>query len=166
MAMAIFVNGPTLVTVNGSELGLSDSSIQITLSTDQQDVIVDAWGGVNDVQAMFSEASISMTLVHFDYSVLQTAILQSMGASAFGQLPVAGTLLGSNSKFMSLRMTSPTQSVPWTFPTAYLKDQPLVIGLGTEKSIATLKWRAIPTYDSSPYNNGQGTAGVVLWTNT
>lgn len=169
MATAIFVNGPTLVQVNGTELGLSDSAIQITLQTSQQDVIVDAWGGqfgVNDVQQLFAEASIRMTLVHYDRAFLDTVIQLSFGAAAVGQIPRPGTLMGSSGSFQSLRLTSPTGGKPWTFPTAWITETPFSVNLGVEKSIVTLNWRAIPTFDSSPYNDGSGSASAVLWTYT
>lgn len=167
MARTFFINGPALVKVDGAELGLSDSPIQVTVNPKHLDIVVNAFGteggGIPpEIQQMLADVTISMSLVHIDRGVLDTAIRKSMGGgSSAGTLAKAGTLMGANSNYMVLGIASPDGAKPWRFPTAYLAGS-MSIPLGVERSIHRLDWRAVP-FISDPWNGGVGAQGVVLW---
>ena len=68
-----------------------------------------------------------------------------------GVLAPAGSLMGnglpafaSGNHYISLNLLSPQLGFPWRFPTSYLTEQPIVIPLGTEKSMVKMRWKAIP----------------------
>lgn len=163
MARDIFVNGNTMVTADGAELGIGENSVTISLTYKHLDVMVSTFGGSqgvpHEVQAMLAEASISMVLANVDPGVLDTVIRKSMASSSIGVMPIAGTLMGGNSFFTSLRISSPVAGRPWTFPTTYLADNPISWPLGNERSLVSLTFRAIP-YQADPSSAG----GAVLFT--
>lgn len=167
MARAYFLNGETLVTVDGGELGLAESPVSISIKYDHDDVKVNAFGNSPpELQYMGMEASITMTLVHFDHALLSTCIRRSTGgASAVGQLARAGTRMGAGGHLMILRLTSPIESKPWRFPSAYLAAAPVTWPLGVERSVVTVTWRAI-AFKADPYGGGTGSAGAVVWDHT
>lgn len=176
MARNYYINGETMVKVQNQsigtsqELGLSDTPISIQVTYHQLDIRVDAMGGTAppEVQHMSMEAMISMTLIHFDNTVLDACIRESHAGATFGTMPRAGTRLGGNvaigatgNHFITLGLTSPVGGAPWRFPAAYLYQTPFVWPLGTERSIVQLRWRAIP-YTIDP----QTANGVIVWDNT
>jgi hypothetical protein len=76
-------------------------------------------------------------------------------------MPGAGKLMGNGkqlyetgNRFITLILTSlPTEAAvdpdnlvefPWRFPAAYIAANPMEIPIGTERSLVTLRWRAIP----------------------
>lgn len=166
MARNYFINGPALVSVDGAELGLSDSPIQVSVNMRHLDITVNAFGSEGgtvppEIHSMLADCTISMSLVHIDRAVLDTAMAKSMGGTTAGTLAKAGTLMGANSKFMSLSIKSPDGAKPWRFPSAYLAAS-FSIGLGVERSIHQLAWRAL-AYQADPYGGGTGAQGAILW---
>lgn len=112
-----------------------------------------------------AECDVTMTLVHHDRTVLAVCQGESMGGVSFlpqssvptgtgagvagaeGLIPPPGMLMGngllpgeSGCHYMSLNLVS---ILPWRFPTAYLVEQPVVIPLGTKRSLIETKWKAI-----------------------
>ena len=183
MARDYYISGPALVRVKGaansviatlSELGLSDTPIQPTLTYKHTDLSIDAFGGVAgvppDVQWMGAEMTIPMTLIHFDLSILRACIRESAaGAAADGTLIRAGKRVGNNlprfdagNHYVSLNITSPDGGLPWRFLTCYLAGQPVIFPLGVERTGVILSWRAIP-YQQDPYGGGTGMEGAVLY---
>lgn len=183
MSRDFFVNGETMVSVKGNvntsigsitQLGLSDTQIRITPDFRHRDLIVDSFGPEVpvDVQSFLASVAVNMTLVHFDRDVLDTCLRESLGMSAIGAMPRAGTLLGSGdarfggaNKFIGLNLLSPVGNKPWRFYAAYLVGPPMEFPLGTEKSIVTLNWRCIP-YAVDPWGGGTGSLNVLLWDHT
>ena len=163
MAQAVFTNGNTLVTVDGATLGLTESPISISINVHHLDVMMQTFGGSQgvpgEVQQMLADATITMALVYFDATVIDAALTKSIGGSN-GVMPVAGQLMGLNSKFSVLNLSSPVGGKPWNFPSAYLTGTPLTFPIGNERSIAVMTWRAIP-YRSDPST----AAGAILYTN-
>lgn len=154
-----------------SELGLTDSPVTISVQINHLDIAVDAFGGQGgappELQCMLGEASINMTLVHFDPDVLNSCLALSYGGAGTGTMPAAGTRMGANAavgaapnKFISLTLSSPVEARPWNFPAAFLTNQPMQFPIGAERSVVSLTWRAIP-YTIDPITS----AGVVLFTN-
>ncbi len=184
MARGLFINGETMVAVKGcsnsniaalSQLGLSVDQIQVTPRFNRDDVKANAWGQAPfETQFMLLDLTVSMTLVQFDYGVLQTCIEESMGGlqagvTQEGQMPRAGTLLGNaaplqsaTNHYISLNLYSPVAGNPWRFYACFLADTPYVFPLGTERSQVVLNWRCIP-YSQDPWNNGDGAAGQILY---
>lgn len=160
MARDLFINGETTVSAAGSVLGLASDPIVVSLDLKGLDVKSNSFGDVPfEVQFMGGEATIKMTLVHFDRAVVDTIVAKSMGGAAIGQLPRAGTRMGGGGNFFALSLNSPVGSKPWTFPNSYLTGTPIEFPLGAERSLMSLTFRAIP-YAADPST----AAGVVLWT--
>lgn len=180
MARDIFVNGETMVFVKGaagsgiasySQLGLADAPIVISPQDTFLDIKVDAWGAPPpEVQHMNTTITISMSLIHFDRTVLDYCIQESMGgAAAVGTLTRAGTRLGnggarfaSNNHFIGLNLASPVAGKPWRFYYTHLAGNPYSFPLGSERSAVNLTWRAVP-YISDPWNSGNGAQNVVMY---
>lgn len=193
MARDFYVNGECLVLVKGrtdssisslSQLGLAADPVRVTPVFRHQDINVDAWGQAPaDVQWMLAEMMVSMTMIHFDRTVLNTCIALSMGGGqpAVGQMARAGTRLGGGvtrfmpgNNYIGLQLTSPVGGIPWQFFFTYLMDPPVEFPLGTEKSLLPLRWRVIPyplpstslPAGSDPYGNGLGATNYPLWSHT
>ncbi len=181
------------------QLGLTSDSISITPRYVHNDISADDYGGKipAEISCSIADASINMTLVVYDNTVLDACLAESMGGTAYQVLPTAqnifnipgvsyyagamspaGSLLGnglpllsSGNHFMSLNILSPQQNYPWRFPSAYLTGPPVKIPLGTERSLVSLNWRAIP-YASPMVFTNQGaflrtqeivSSGTILW---
>lgn len=181
MTRTFHVNGETMVYVKGavgtfianlSELGLSDTSINIQEDYGQQDVVVDAWGknAAVDMQVLGGFCTVAMTLVHFDREVLRECIRLSMGGgTAEGMRARAGTFMGANNarfaagwKYISLNLSSVVDLLPWRFYNAYLTGPPVQWPLGTERSVVSLNWRVIP-YVQDPWQGGVGSLDHILY---
>lgn len=188
MARDFLINGETMVSVKGpqgsaiasiSQLGLSLSPIRVTLDIRHRDIVLDAWGGEipADTQFMLAAANIAMDLVHVDRDVLEACVKLSMGGAGGvgnleGQLARAGQRMGgglarfaAGNNYVGLNLSSPVLTLPYRFYFTYLTGTPLEIPLGTEKSIYSMNWRAIP-YTQDPWNNGVGATGTFLYDNT
>ena len=184
--MISFINGESMVSVKGnvnttiasiSQLGLSDGSIRVSPEFRHKDLMVDAWGAEMpaDVQFKLAAVRITMTLIHFDRTVMDQCIIEGMagaGGGAVGALARAGLRMGggnarfaANNHYIGLNIASPISSKPWRFYYAYLAGTPMEFPLGVESSIVTLNWRAVP-YTTDPWGGGTGSAGVVLWDHT
>lgn len=172
MARTWYIAGECLVKVSNQalggvqELGLAEGPIQVNPRFHHLDMRVDAMGGQAppETQFMLMESSISMSMINFDYAVLNSCIQSSMGgAPAVGTMPRAGSLMGNSvalgaagNNLITVGITSPVAPAPWKFMACYLTDFPWP--LGTEKSVVHLTWRAIPfTPDPSTALN------VVVW---
>lgn len=170
MSRQYFVNGATLVKYGGAELGITDRNgiVTITITPQDEGIDVDAWGATPpELQLMNAEASISMTLVHYDPVVLAAAVQAAMGGSAPGVVGQPGALMVAGGLLVPLQLSSPIGQKPWTFPNAYLPGNPIQIPLGVRKTLVSLGWRAITVpSNGDPYQNGQGALGVPLFTNT
>ena len=182
MSRDIFINGESMITVKSrsdsgigslSQLGLCEGPVVVTLNFVTDDIIVDAWGPQipMDVQTFLADAQISMTLIHFDRTVLDTCIDLSMGGPAVvGTTVRAGTRMGAGlarfavgNNYIGLNIASPVAGKPWRFFYTYLTGNPPVsFPLGTKRSAVQLNWRAI-LYVSDPWNGGLGATGAQLW---
>ena len=163
MALSYYINGNTIVSVDGSELGISDGKITITPVLFHQDIMVDDFGpkvpGL--VLWQLGEARIKMTLVWFSAGILDSAVKKSMGGGTLGTMVAGGTPMPAT--YMSLRISSQIFGGTYVFPTAFIEDR-IDIPVSNERTIVTLTWRAVP----KPTGSGSGeilSAGTVLWTN-
>jgi hypothetical protein len=149
------------------ELGLTLGPVRVVPNLVHRDIRVDDFGPdiPAEIMSTLADAQIHMTLVHFDDDVLDKCIANSMGgqyrASGFSDTLVggvfagAGSLLGNGKQvgepgnnFITLILTTTNASAlnvvaPYRFPTAYICANPLDIPLGTERSLVTVRWRAI-----------------------
>ena len=173
MARAIFINGPTLVSVNiplGSkvaykELGLTEKDVQINVRSHFYDVQCDDYGNGGpfggqvppEVLILPSDVIVKMSLIHFDRDVLDSCMASVGGLNgSIGNLIAAGTPMGldtgadvyspTSRRGITLSVSSSVGfgNKPWEFFYAYLMEQPMEFPLGTKKSIVNLTWRAIP----------------------
>lgn len=147
------------------ELGLAQDPIVLSPKFHHKDVFIDDFGPnvPAEVLWMLAEVRITMNLVHFDISVLRKCLANSMGnanaVDAFdgsineGEFAGAGIPMGGNknrfvagNQYISLNIRSEVVNggLNWRFPTAYLAESPMTFPMGTERTIASLNWRAIP----------------------
>lgn len=163
-----------------TQLGLAQNGIAIRLNFKHRDINVDAQGPEVpvDVQCFLADAQISMQLVHVDVNVLDTVLQHSMGIAAtgelVGQMPHAGQRMGQGAisagptarfgnNYIGLNLSSPIGGKPWRFYYTYLTGTPFEQPIGTERSIFTLNWRAIP-YTNDPWGGGSAQAGTAAGT--
>lgn len=179
MARDLFINGPATISIGGSpaslsgspSLGLTSDQVRISPKTYYKPIHVDDYGGEvpADLLFMLGTVDISFTLIHFDRTILDTCISESMAGGTVGTMQAAGTPMaasfpagaGSN-HFLSLSIASSVGNKPWTFPTAYLSEQPIEFPLGNDRSLVACNFRAFPY---NPYdNNGEVfSSGAPLW---
>lgn len=184
MARDFHINGETLVRVLGMpgtsinnnglpvDLGLASEGITITPHYYYKDVIVNDFGPdvPAEVLVNLADCEIEMNLIHFDYGILRRCLIESLGGGGVGNdgnfgvgagFPLGGgvPLYTTGNHYIAVYLTSPVEGLPWRFPSAYLTEPPMMLPLGTEKSIATLNWRAIPyTFPFQP--GGLRTSGT------
>jgi len=168
-----------------TQLGLTDRNgvVRITPNFRGKDLDVDPWGDAPaDIQFMLADATITMTLVHIDRTVLDICLSESMaGAGAIpggangtvGTFPRAGSRMGNNTPrfspngtlnpstgqvttgnhYIGLNLSGPVSNKPWRFFFAYLAERPLETPIGVERSTFQLTWRAVP-YTQDPWAGG------------
>lgn len=186
MARDFQIAGEVLVSVKGAEdtdisslteLGLSIDAVEVRVDMVHRDLKASAWGGVPvDTQVMGATARVRMNLVHYDNTVLEWCERLSLGYKGgqqsfqkfpIGRLPSAGTRLGNNkarfasgNSYIGLNLTCPLgPRGRWRFYYAHLHQTPVVIPLGTDKSVVQLEWRVVP-YTRDPWNDGYGMGGT------
>lgn len=184
MARDFTIAGESLVLVKGNvntlmssvtQLGLPAAPIRVRPEFRHKDLKVDAWGEAPpEIQFMLAWVNITMDLIHVDMNVLDAVLQESMGgAAAIGQLTRAGTRMGGGGArfsptyhFVGLNIAAPVSARPWRFLHSYLTGPPIEHPVGTEASVITCNWRAIP-YISDPANivGGiiTGATNVPLW---
>lgn len=187
MPRNFYINGESMITVVGpptsaiataTQLGLAPDPIRVTLIEHSKPLIVDAYGQDNivDEQVFGGDALINMTLVHFDPVILAECVrLAWPSSTAEGQLGRAGTRRGNGvapqtagSSMINLNISSPVAGLPYNFPTTWLADHPVMIPLGTEKSLVQLIWKA-NAYAVDPWGAvtpGFGSLGAILYNRT
>lgn len=177
MPRTFYINGESMVTIGvaGSlapltQLGLTEDRVEVALRIHSEPLYVDAFGKRNPAneQVFGGEAIITMHLIHFDAVVLATCAQSSLGAAydglVEGQLGRAGLTRDLNGGFLSLGIASPLAGLPYVFPTAYLREDPYRMPLGSEKSVATLIWHALAyPIGGDPWGGGTGSQGAVLY---
>lgn len=183
MSRAFYVNGESMVLVKGrsdssigtlTQLGLTDSPIEILLDYKHLPIDVNAYGYVPpEVQAMGMMARVNMTLVHFDEDILQALVQESLAAPAEGQLGHAGALLGNGAarfapgvltgnKLFGVNIQSAIGQQPWRFLYCMLMGTPLRWPMGAERSLVQVSFLGIP-YSADPWNGGNGSYGVAVY---
>lgn len=194
MTRSYYINGAPMVYVKGNpdtfppelannqngvfQLGLASESIKVTPRFSHFDVLADDYGPEVPAEILWNLAYcyIQMTLVHFDYQVLDACIAAAMGGGTYPILMGAGKPLGaglplyqSGNNYITLFLVSGIGARPWRFPACYLTGRPLEYPLGTEKSLVALQWRAIPYSPLSEEPGTEGEAlsnGSILWDHT
>ncbi len=154
-----------------SDLGLCVDQINIQPTFRHHDVKTDAFGTdiPIDQQFMLADCTIRTRLVHWDADIMELCLRESTaggfdptGTGPAGILANAGSIMGggcpaaipgipfvpaSGYHYVSLNiLPSPAlpNSLPWRFPASYLTKTPVIIPLGTGRSIVDCTWRAIP----------------------
>ena len=162
MSRDFVIPGATLVKVKGasssgidvlSELGLTSDEIRVSLRFAHSDLKVNDYGDTPpDVKVEPLDATIRMTLVHYDRDVLRYCVMESMGgATTEGTLVAGGRLMGgynslfeTNCHYISLNLQTTDTNDEIRFRAAYLTGPPVEIPIGTKASLVSLTWRAIP----------------------
>lgn len=125
---------------------------------------VDGWMFAPPERQVFPmDCTVSMTLVHFDIAILETAMANSMQSSSEGVDPIGGTLLGANSGYKTLTLSSPgPANNTFTFTSAYIKDS-YELPLGAERSLLQVTFHCVG-YRTDPYGStGIGAQGVIVY---
>ncbi len=187
MPRSFTVPGECMVSVKGgeqmsggpiavlSELGLASDSITVTPTYYHKDVLVDDFGPnvPADLQQYLAEVRVSMTLIHFDPSVLDLCANEALGGGdsqfvvntrpAGEILAPTGRLLGrfrnrfwSGWHYVGLNLSATDLATGWRFFQATLTGQPFIYPMGTEAAGVRLEWRCLPY--CSPWLSG-GTLG-------
>lgn len=171
MARGFQVTGECMVLVKGpagssiaslTQLGLSPDQITVTEGIHHQPIKVNAWGNgmaPADEQVFAIDATIQMTLVNFDITVLEECYRLGVAAPVFGQMPRTGALMGNGlarfaagNNYIGLNITAPVNGLPYRFFYARL-DQRLVLPYGTERQVAQCNWYAY-AYTNDPWGGG------------
>jgi len=168
------------------ELGLASGQVKINFRYSHEEIKVDDFGSTipADIMSNLMDATISMDLIHYDPYVLDTCIGQSHGGQGLvgqenpyvnyntvGYMSPAGTLLGAGGDILTetevygmyLWLRSPQLGLPWRFLYTCLTESPTIITLGTEKSIAQCKWRAIPLAIPNVNTGEVVSNNAILW---
>lgn len=179
MARSFVVQGETLIQVKGhanssiaslSNLGVTDSPIQVTMHDNVDDIITDPTGKMTpiDAQTMGGFATINFSIVHFDRAILDALYALSVGGSAPGTMGRAGQVMGnglarlaSGWLFFGMNLTAPVAGSGWNFKACRIADS-YSWPLGTERSAVAVQVKAIP-YVADP---ASGLALAVLMNNT
>lgn len=160
---------------NYSQLGLAVDNITVKPNFRHLPIKTADYGPEVHAETMvnLADAVVEMTLSHYDKTILDICMSESMGGAIIstppasgdlvgqinsaGRLQPAGTTLGRNlprlasgNHYIGLNIQSPQLNFPWRFLTAYLQAPPLEIPLGTAYSAVKLQWRAIP-YSYQPF---------------
>jgi hypothetical protein len=182
-----------------SDLGLSHDAIAINFTLHHRPVKIDNFGPIIPVDNlwMLEDAQIIMNLVHWDANVVDQCLAECGAGSANpitnppaepGYMAAAGTPLGggvpafaSGYHYVGLNIIpGPDTSDLWRFPACFLTQHPIVLPLGTKRSVLQLRWQAIPyqpvsNYNSTPISGGKiiiyapgeiSSTGAVLYDNT
>lgn len=169
MSRDFIVPGPCMVYVKGEdkpgsglrqrkELGLSEGPIQVSLNIRHKKIMASDYGSEVPAEMlwMLVDATIQMSLVHYDVNVLDDCIKASMAGSSPSSLNGAGIPMGGNvdnldegCHYISLNLYpvgTPTAVVisPYRFFSSFLTGSFGAIPLGTERSVIPLTWQAIP----------------------
>lgn len=187
MARDLYINGETLVKVKGmegspiedlSELGLAEGPIRVLPRFAHRDWFVDDFGTEvpAEVFTRLADATILMTLVHYDDAVLEACVIESLGGSADGAQWLHGTLAGAGiplggnnvrfadgNHYVDLNLLSPVANYPWRFYQCHLLGPPHEVPLGTKRSAVRLAWRAVPYVATLTGSGELRSAGAVLW---
>lgn len=148
-------------------MGLSDNNGKVTVKVNPRylDIDIDGWspGVTHDRQIFPFDAMVTMSLVHFDATVLSNAMKNSVLSATEGTEVTGGTLLGAGGGLKTLSLSSPgPAATTWQFNAVYLREG-YEFPLGAERSVVRITFHAVP-YTSDPYNAGQGAGGVVVYT--
>lgn len=142
-----------------TELGLTSESIVVRPRYFHQPVLASDFGRDTpaDVLFMGGYVDLYMTLVHFDFEVLQECMGLALGngGTADGTFGPMGQPLGGGgspgstvNNFVSVNLMplggAGTIAQPWRFRQCYINGDPLEIPMGTEKSMVRINWRCIP----------------------
>lgn len=155
------------------ELGLTDGPITVSPTFRHRDFRCDDFGPEIPVEvlSMMADVRISMNLIHYDDTVLDVCIAESLGNPGVNTgvfMPSMRPLgqnrprLASGCHYISLNLSSPVLTRPWRFWTSYLLGDPVEFPLGTEKTVARVNWRAVP-YRPQVSGLDVLASGAVLW---
>lgn len=154
-----------------SDLGLTVDAVDIRVNFLHADVKADSYGPAVpvDKQWVYADAHIRTRLIHYDPDILELCLREACaggenptGALTAGGFALAGLSMGggglpaernfpfipnSGYHFVSLNIIPSViapNSLPWRFPAAYISQKPIIMPLGTQRSIVDIHWHAIP----------------------
>lgn len=156
MALTDFhVNGPAAIQValSGSSytpLGYTEDGVDISIRIFHEDINTDYYGPqqANDVQYMGSEATISLPMIVWDTSTMNSLLGQNRGLTQ-GRPALAniGTLMYTGQKHVGLRITASQRSglvaeQGFEFPYSFLVNE-VPLKVGTRVTRMRLNFRSL-----------------------
>lgn len=193
MSREFVVFGEFIVKVSGGlvggmeELGLTSEQVRINPRYNFRDILTDDFGAAPvETRWDMADAVVSMTLVHYDPDVLNKCMGSAMGGGGLdagnatdnidGFMAGAGRILGYNrglgtgsNMYVTVYLipADDGEFEPYRFHACYLDTKPLMIPLGTERSLVQMSWRVIP-YQKITVSGGvmvetSSQEGVTLW---
>lgn len=157
MPIAIFVPGPTIISVDTAnsgtytELGRSDNDNLPSISfTDHRHEVKTVSSGAvaEEIVMQNTEAVVTVSLVKWDESVLTNLLADLRGAAT---IPVVGRQLVASNGFSGLRIRSVAAGNPgYTFTHAFLRSDSVTDSQwGNRERVLSLNFHCIP----NPANN-------------
>lgn len=165
-----------------TELGLASEPIKITPRFIHKDIHADDFGPEipPELVQYLADATIRMSLIHYDRFVLDTCLAESIGGGLnfAGVLQPGGSLIGNNRPlfasgchYVSVNLLSPVLNLPYRFPSCVMTGPPVEIPMGTGANVVKCTFRAIPyTPLVTTYQPGfvgvpgeASSSGAILW---
>lgn len=168
MATENLVNGPAFLSIGAqysggslSDLGYAVGGIDLDRIDIQKPHFHDGFGEVPaDIYNLGIMGVVTLRLAHLDYSVYEGLINRGAADAATGATP--GYLLGKNSKFFRLGITSPLLAKPYLFYTCWMASPKEK--LGNDSFAPEIRINCIPYGTSTAA--GKTIAGNLLYTRT
>lgn len=166
------------------ELGLTLESIKVQPNFHHYDVKTDSFGPTipADTLCYLADATIKFKLIHFDPVPLNYWLQESLAGAGQsgtvsvigGAMPFAGSPMGGGialykpgNHYVGLGIVNQVGNAQWRFPATYLTAPPMIMPLGTEKSVVECHVRALPYvplgYEEGGGSNNPSSIGAVLW---
>jgi hypothetical protein len=157
MPTAFQIAGPTKVVIGNSELGRSDNDNLPQVSiTDNIYEVKEVTSGATPAELVLQglSATITVTLVKWDETVLSSTLIDQRGVATFpGRSQVGRALVAAGGTFsLTIESLKAGQTMKYVFPRAYLRSDGMVDAQwGNRERTMTLTFGAIADDEGDVY---------------